>query len=657
MNTKQAEELTGITRQNIRYYERQGLLEPARETGNSYRDYSDEDIRRLKLIKMLRMLDMPLKDIEQVVKNEISLKEASARQQENLSSQVEQLKAALEVCVNIQKDKAEVIDVDVYLDRMEKMQRSGGMFARIVDDYKQVAQEERHRQFSFYTEEKVNTAGEFETVLKRYAKGKGKKIQIIETGMYPEFTLDGISYTAARAVNKNEDGRESAVKTQIICSKVSGGTGKNGEVKEISVRRRTVLQGIHTIRMNIRRHCRKSILNMAISMMILIVLSFYLGNLIKTKQQFEELPDKIPVRGTIMNANGELKNGLFIRQDILDVVYGSKYTEEIQETGELIGTDSAAENVEDESHEALRLGGLGEEEYYIYGISIPACIDGFTEGDIIWAEGWSWKKFLNGGNVCIADETFLKDRNLKAGDTLDTSLSYDTREALGIGLVREKLNVESFQIVGTGNFVQNAEIETPSVVIPIQSVKQIYAENDVAYWASSLSFKVKEPMKLNELKKELRDIHVQQAVPEAELDYAGSAALIDDEIFIQTATSINKNLQLLEGFLPFMLLVVVMAGYVVPHLLFQGRRNEYAIMRALGTSRMRCTVLFFIEHIALAFCGGFIGIILGICLDAVEISTAAAVLGLFLICYMAGAAAAMWAFGRISVAAVLARRD
>lgn len=635
MNTKQAEELTGITRQNIRYYERQGLLEPARETGNSYRDYSDEDIRRLKLIKMLRMLDMPLKDIEQVVKNEISLKEASARQQENLSSQVEQLKAALDVCVNIQKDKAEEIDVDAYLDRMEKMQRSGGMFARIVDDYKQIAQEEQHRQFSFYTEEEVNTAGEFETVLKRYAKEKRKKIQIIETGMYPEFTLDGISYTAARVVNKNEDRRESAVKTQIICSKVSGGTEKTGEAKEISGRRRTVLQGFHTIRMNICRHRWKSVLNMAISMMILIVLSFYLGNLMKTKQQFEELPDKIPVRGTIMNANGELKNGLFIRQEILDVVYGSKYTEEIQETGELIGTDS----------------------YYIYGISIPACIDEFTEGDITWAEGWSWKKFLNSGNVCIADETFLKERNLKAGDTLDTSLSYDTREALGLGLVREKLNTESFQIVGTGTFVQNAEIETPSVVIPIRSVKQIYAENDVAYWASSLSFKVKEPMKLNELKKELRDIHVQQAVPEAELDYAGSAALIDDEIFIQTATSISKNLQLLEGFFPFMLLVVVMAGYVVPHLLFQGRRNEYAIMRALGTGRMRCTVLFFIEHIALAFGGGFIGIILGICLDAVEISTAAAVLGLFLVCYMLGAAAAMWAFGRISVAAVLARRD
>ena len=63
--------------QNIRYYERQGLLEPAREDGNAYRDYSGEDVRRLKLIKMLRMLDMPLKEIEDVINGTVSLPEAA----------------------------------------------------------------------------------------------------------------------------------------------------------------------------------------------------------------------------------------------------------------------------------------------------------------------------------------------------------------------------------------------------------------------------------------------------------------------------------------------------------------------------------------------------------------------------------------------------
>ena len=48
-NIKEAEELTGISRQNIRYYEKMGLLNPKRDAGNGYRKYDEEDIGRLKL--------------------------------------------------------------------------------------------------------------------------------------------------------------------------------------------------------------------------------------------------------------------------------------------------------------------------------------------------------------------------------------------------------------------------------------------------------------------------------------------------------------------------------------------------------------------------------------------------------------------------------
>ena len=109
MNTKQVEELTGITRQNIRYYERQNLLEPVRDTENAYRDYSQEDVRRLKLIKILRMLDLSITEIEQVLNGNLPLKEAAARQQEALVQQQRQLQAAIEICGSIRKEKSEDI--------------------------------------------------------------------------------------------------------------------------------------------------------------------------------------------------------------------------------------------------------------------------------------------------------------------------------------------------------------------------------------------------------------------------------------------------------------------------------------------------------------------------------------------------------------------
>ena len=62
-NIKEAEELTGISRQNIRYYEKMGLLNPKRDAGKGYRKYDEEDIGRLKAILLFRKLDMPLEEI------------------------------------------------------------------------------------------------------------------------------------------------------------------------------------------------------------------------------------------------------------------------------------------------------------------------------------------------------------------------------------------------------------------------------------------------------------------------------------------------------------------------------------------------------------------------------------------------------------------
>ena len=44
MNIKQAEELSGVSRQNIRFYEKQGLLHPARNAENDYRTYPPADV-------------------------------------------------------------------------------------------------------------------------------------------------------------------------------------------------------------------------------------------------------------------------------------------------------------------------------------------------------------------------------------------------------------------------------------------------------------------------------------------------------------------------------------------------------------------------------------------------------------------------------------
>lgn len=681
MNTKQVEELTGITRQNIRYYERQGLLEPARDTGNAYRDYSDEDVRRLKLIKMLRMLDMPLKEIEQVLNGNLLLKDAAAKQQEALLIRQKQLQAAVEVCASIRKEKSDDIDVDGYLDRMEHMAKSGSIFARIVDDYKQVAEEERQRQFSFYTEQPVHTAGMFEKVLRKYAREAHQKFQMVRPGMYPEFMLDGIVYTAACTVEQNVETKEP--KTRIICSRAEDEKGK----EEVRGNRRVLFQMIYLTGRNIRRHRWKSILNLLISMMTVAVLVFYLGNLISARKQFGELPEAIPVRATVMNAKGTMKSGLFIRQQVLDMVYASPHIWKIRETAELIGhlpsirsdeeekTEGAFQSGQEEAKGDLRSdkaeGTKGDaqsdmkgeteaarrqDEFRLLGVNDPDSIYEDSEKDILWTDGWNWETFQESTNVCLVGNTFLQNRNLEIGGHLACSLERYIQAKIGLGVERESLKPLEMEIVGVADDTKDGESMEAEVILPLADVKQIYEENDKVYFASSLTFTVKDPMELNGLKQELKETGLTPVVPGSVENYAGSALRMEDDVFIQAATGLGKSISLLEGFLPFVLLIVVLAGYIVPHLLLQGRKSEYAIMRALGTGKKRCIVVFFAEHMLLAAAGGAAGAIAGAGLGTADLLAAGTVWLVFLCCYTLGAAAAMWMFGRISIAAVLTQR-
>ena len=54
MKIKEVCERTGLTRRAVRFYEEKGLVSPDIDAGNEYRDYSEADVRRLRLVARLR---------------------------------------------------------------------------------------------------------------------------------------------------------------------------------------------------------------------------------------------------------------------------------------------------------------------------------------------------------------------------------------------------------------------------------------------------------------------------------------------------------------------------------------------------------------------------------------------------------------------------
>lgn len=56
----------GTTSHTIRFYERSGALPGASRADNRYRDYSDADVERLRLLLGLRQLDLPLEQASEL---------------------------------------------------------------------------------------------------------------------------------------------------------------------------------------------------------------------------------------------------------------------------------------------------------------------------------------------------------------------------------------------------------------------------------------------------------------------------------------------------------------------------------------------------------------------------------------------------------------
>lgn len=138
MNIKEAEQLSGVTKRNIRFYEQKGLLHPIRNEENDYREYSREDVETLKRIRVLRMVDMPVERIKQVLKEEKSLPMAAAEHCAVLHIRINQAKTALKFCREFEYvEQLDNWDVDEVLARMEETENRESLPDRWTRDYRE----------------------------------------------------------------------------------------------------------------------------------------------------------------------------------------------------------------------------------------------------------------------------------------------------------------------------------------------------------------------------------------------------------------------------------------------------------------------------------------------------------------------------------------
>ena len=98
MTIKEVEQITGLTRSNIRFYEKEKLISPERNASNGYREYSEEDIKTIKKVAYLRTLGISVEDIRRISRKEADLYDVVKAQRQSLDKQLSELENAKIMC-------------------------------------------------------------------------------------------------------------------------------------------------------------------------------------------------------------------------------------------------------------------------------------------------------------------------------------------------------------------------------------------------------------------------------------------------------------------------------------------------------------------------------------------------------------------------------
>ena len=133
MKISEAAKLTGLNVSSIRFYERKGLLMPQREDGSKYRDYTDEDVQRIRQILLYRKMGISAETIELILKGKAVPGEILAEQKRVLEEQITELKGASELCKLVMKE-AEIPEnkkLEEYLNYVYQEEKKGGRFAEV----------------------------------------------------------------------------------------------------------------------------------------------------------------------------------------------------------------------------------------------------------------------------------------------------------------------------------------------------------------------------------------------------------------------------------------------------------------------------------------------------------------------------------------------
>lgn len=129
MKINELEKMLNISRANIRFYEKEGLLNPVRKD-NGYREYDENEIAILKKIIVFRKLGISIPNIKDIFNGKLTLSEAVNNSMSSINNELTELAVSAKLCKDLKEQGVENsnFDADFYWNEINKMETSGEEF-------------------------------------------------------------------------------------------------------------------------------------------------------------------------------------------------------------------------------------------------------------------------------------------------------------------------------------------------------------------------------------------------------------------------------------------------------------------------------------------------------------------------------------------------
>ena len=99
-----AARLSGVSAANIRYYEKEGLLPAQARAGNQYRLYNDEEVHRLRFIRLCRAMDMSLDEVRTLLALDATSAEADHAACDTLDEHLQHVRTRLQELQTLEQE-------------------------------------------------------------------------------------------------------------------------------------------------------------------------------------------------------------------------------------------------------------------------------------------------------------------------------------------------------------------------------------------------------------------------------------------------------------------------------------------------------------------------------------------------------------------------